>query len=139
MTMCYLNIGSVISPYRLSVDTAEKIIYWSNSSTSDESLHSLSPWEPKKDNNGLVFAPSCNGPCFLRQAECDHRDCQEVTLNRVGDYIVFPSMWYHHGFFSVKPKKTIIQAQLFAMNSPNPAQDRLTRQTTKWLICCRVG
>jgi len=40
-------------------------------------------------------------------------------------------MWYHHGYFSVKPMKTIIQAQLFAIHSPDPARDRLTRKDTK--------
>ena len=31
----------------------------------------------------------------------------------------------------MKPKKTVIQAQLFSIHSPDPAKERLTRNTTK--------
>ena len=40
------------------------------------------------------------------------------------------SLWYHHGYFSVKSRKTVIQAQLFAVHSPHPTKDRLTRFNT---------
>ena len=63
--------------------------------------------------------------------KCDKHNWAEITLNRVGDYLIFPSMCYHRGFFSVTRRKTLVQAQLFAMHSSNPDQDRLTRQTTK--------
>ena len=102
----------------------------SSSDSSQESIHSLSPWFPKKDNNGLIFAPDCDDLCFLRKAECDHV-VHEVTLNIVGGYVVFPSIWYHRGFFSVKGSKTIIQAQLFAVHSADPAKERLTRKNTR--------
>jgi len=82
------------------------------------------------DNNGLVFAPKCDGFCFLRQAECQHK-IDEVRLNRVGGYVLFPSTWYHRGFFSVKGRKTVIQAQLFAVHSPDTAKERLTRNATR--------
>ena len=79
--------------------------------------------------NGLHFAPRCDGQCFLQQAECDHT-LQKATLNHVGHYVVFPSMWYHRGYYSITPRKTVIQAQLFAMHSPNPTKERLTRFST---------
>ena len=93
----------------------------------------MRPLPPRIDNNGLVFAPDCDGTCFPNhwsQAKCDHTH-HSVSLNKVGEYVAFPSMWYHHGYFSVKPMKTIIQAQLFAIHSPDPARDRLTRKDTK--------
>jgi hypothetical protein len=76
-------------------------------------------------DNGLQFVPTCDGQCFLQQAECDHT-IQKATLNHVGEYVVFPSMWYHHGYYFITPRKTVIQAQLFTMHSPNPTKERLT-------------
>ena len=54
-----------------------------------------------------------------------------MGLNNVGEYVAFPSRWYHRGEFSVKSKKTTIQAQLFAVHSDDPKKDRLTRHYTK--------
>ncbi len=88
-------------------------------------IESLTPID-----NGLEFAPRCDGQCFLQQAECDHT-IQKATLNLVGEYVAFPSMWYHHGYYSIKPTHTVFQAQLFAIHSPDPTKDRLTRNTTK--------
>ena len=128
----------VVCPYRITLDTAGKIIYSSDSSTSDESLHLLSPWFPKTDNNGLLIAASCDETCFQKKGKCDNHDWVRVSqekvkcdnhdwaefiLNLIGDYLVFPSMCYHCGFFSVKQRKTLVQVQLFAMHSSNPDQD----------------
>ena len=93
-------------------------------------MDSLSPWTQDRDNNGLFFAPDCNDLCFLRDRECNHNH-RQASLNKVGEYVVFPSMWYHHGYFSVKRRKTVIQAQLFAMPTRNPTAQRSTRFTTK--------
>jgi hypothetical protein len=99
--------------------------YTVDSPSSEESIDSLGPMD-----NGLQFAPRCDGQCFLQTAKCDHT-IQKATLNHVGQYVVFPSMWYHHGYYSSTPRKTVIQAQLFAMHSPNPTKEQLTRNTTK--------
>jgi hypothetical protein len=154
--MRMINVKSNLSQLLLCylIDNVVHIWYSSDSSSSEESIHSLSQWfpktnysreataleeshpmrplPPKTDNNGLVFAPECDGPCFpnYRQAKCNHSH-HSVSLNKVGEYVAFPSMWYHHGYFSVKPKKTVIQAQLFAIHSPDPAKERLTRNATK--------
>ncbi len=93
-------------------------------SPSEKKIDSLSPMK-----NGLTFAPRCDGQCFIQQAECDHT-IQLATLNHVGEYVVFPSMWYHHGYYNITPRKTVIQAQLFTMHSHNPTKARLTRNTT---------
>lgn len=98
--------------------------YSIDNSSPEELIDSLNPM-----NNGLQFAPRCNGRCFLPETECDHT-LQKATLNHVGEYVVFPSMWYHHGYFSITPRKTVIQVQLFGMHSPNPTKERLTRLNT---------
>ena len=102
----------------------------SDSSSSCVSMDSLSPWTRDRDNNGLFFAPNCDDLCFLREVGCNHNHHQ-VSLNHVGKYVAFPSMWYHHGYFSAKRRKTVIQAQLFAMHTSNPTAQRSTRLGTK--------
>jgi hypothetical protein len=46
------------------------------------------------DGNGLIFAPRCNGECFTSRKEkkCDH-PVNKVSLDNVGEYVVFPSRW----------------------------------------------
>ena len=140
--MCFLISYIVVSGFIFSIDNI------ANRSNSDDSLSSSeesinSPSEDLIDSlspmkNGLTFAPRCDGQCFIQQAECDHT-IQFATLNKVGEYVVFPSMWYHHGYYNITPRKTVIQAQLFTMHShDNPTKERLTRKTTK-MNCLRKG
>jgi len=136
MTMCYLIFYITVSVFCFSIDNnVVNMCYSIDSSSSEESIDSLSPLTSKKMDNGLRFAPRCDGQCFLQQAECDHT-LQKATLNHVGENVVFPSMWYHHGYYSITPRKTVIQAQLFAMHSPNPTKERLTQNTTKMNLLC---
>ena len=119
---CYFTL----SAFLISVDNNIRNMSYSNdSSLSEELIDSLSPMD-----NGLQFAPRCDGQCFLQQAECDHT-IQKATLNQVGEYVVFPSMWYHRGYYSMTPTNTVIQAQLFAIHSPDQTKERLTQHTTK--------
>ena len=72
---------------------------------------------PTPDDNGLMFGPSCTGRCFTTDDECDH-DKVKVQLNEVGQYAVFPSLWWHHGYYDIKDEeKVIFTAQLFATPS----------------------
>jgi hypothetical protein len=89
MTMCFLISYIAVSAFFFSIDKSN-ICYSIDSSSSEESIVVLCPID-----NGLQFAPRCDGQCFLQQVECDHT-IQKATLNHVGEYVVFPSMWYHH-------------------------------------------
>lgn len=120
----FLIYNIAIYTFFFSIDNKANMCYSIDSSSSEESIDSLSPMD-----NGLQFAPRCDGQCFLQTAKCDHT-IQKATLNNVGQFVVFPSMWYHKGYYSITPRKTVIQAQLFAMLSPNPTKERLTRNTT---------
>ena len=72
---------------------------------------------PTQDDNGLIFGPSCTGRCFTTDDECDH-EMVKVQLNKVGQYAVFPSLWWHHGYYDIKDEeKVIFTAQLFATPS----------------------
>jgi hypothetical protein len=118
--MCFLISYIAVSAFFFSIDNMANMCYSVDSSSSEESIDSLSPMD-----NGLQFAPRCDGQFFLQQAECDHT-IQKATLNNVGEYVVCPSMWYHHGYYFITPRKTVIQAQLLTMHSPNPTKERLT-------------
>ena len=76
--MCY-SIDS--SSSEESIDSIANMCYSIDSSSSEESIDSISPMD-----NGLQFAPRCDGQCFLQQAECDHT-IQKATLNHVGEYV----------------------------------------------------
>jgi hypothetical protein len=72
---------------------------------------------PTQDDNGLIFGPSCIGRCFIMDHECAHEKVK-VQLNEVGQYVVFPSLWWHHGYYDIKDdEKVIFTAQLFATPS----------------------
>ena len=58
------------------------------------------------DGNGLIFAPKCDGECLTSRKEkkCDH-PVNKVSLDYVGEYVVFLSRWYHHGYYNIKSDK----------------------------------
>jgi hypothetical protein len=51
------------------------------------------------NGNGLNFSPLCNSFCFTKKKECDHKK-KKVQINNVGEYVQFPSKWYHQGYFN---------------------------------------
>jgi hypothetical protein len=48
---------------------------------------------------GLNFAPKCNNFCFTRKTVCDHIK-NNVPINNLGDYVVFPSNCFHQGYYN---------------------------------------
>jgi hypothetical protein len=54
-----------------------------------------------------------------------------VSINNVGEYILFPSMCYHHGYYNNHVNKIIITAQLFARPSINPDTERISQSFTQ--------
>jgi hypothetical protein len=77
----------------------------------------------------LLFAPTCT-TCFNKnkyllpsKKKCLHQWTTEC-LNSTGEYIIFPSEMYHHGYYNQKSKIFFIQAQLFcaATNDTNVLQ-----------------
>ena len=101
MSVSFLISYIAVSAFFFSIDNIANMCYSIDSSSSEESIDSIRPMD-----NGLQFAPRCDVQCFLQQAECDHT-IQKATLNHVGEYVVFPSMWYHHEYYStITPRKT---------------------------------
>jgi hypothetical protein len=78
------------------------------------------------DGNGLTFAPRCNVECLT---------VNTVRLDNVGEYVVFPSRWYHCGYYNIKSNKVFYTAQVFAMASSKPeAWQNITRKVNADLI-----
>jgi hypothetical protein len=71
---------------------------------------------PPPNKNGVSFCRQCNAQCLCslsaqRKLCCDIET--HVSLNNIGEYVVFPAETVHQGFFSAV-NKIIVQAQLFA-------------------------
>jgi hypothetical protein len=76
------------------------------------------------DNNGLHFAPACPPAndgvekCFspTNIKECEH-DILTIALNEVGNFVMFPSRWWHRGFYMIASEKEYYTAQLFCTSN----------------------
>ncbi len=73
----------------------------------------------KNNNNGLLFAPTYT-TCFnenkylsTSEQKCFHQWNNEC-LNSTGEYILFPSGMFHHGYYNDNSNTIFIQAQLFS-------------------------
>jgi hypothetical protein len=69
-----------------------------------------------------------------KEKGCDH-PVNKVTFDNVGEYVVFPSRWYHHGYYNIKSDKVFYTAQLFAMGSSKPeAWQNIIRKVNRNMI-----
>ena len=65
-------------------------------------LDQTSNIDHSSDDNGIMFAPMCkadvDSKCFTSSNEmiCEHK-VTAVELDTVGDFVVFPSRFYHRG------------------------------------------
>ncbi len=70
---------------------------------------------PPPNNNGISFCKMCNGQCLCPSSAPRNLCCDSethVSLNDVGEYVVFPTETVHQGYFSAV-NKIIVQVQLF--------------------------
>jgi len=84
------------------------------------------------EGTGLNFAPKCNNFCFTSRTVCDHIK-NNVPINNLGDYVLFPSKCFHQGYFNSNVDMVFVTAQLFARPTISIASDQLTRSHTKKL------
>ncbi len=79
---------------------------------------------PITDGNGIMLAPMCrddgNEKCFTssNDKQCDY-NVTTVKLDEVGDFVVFPSRFYHRGYYRIASNKTYYTTQLFCKVSEN--------------------
>ena len=86
-----------------------------------------------QDEIGIRFAPSCESKCFIGDEMCAHADLFRIELNQVRQYVVFPSVWWHHGYINIySPDNIFFTAQLFAtLRSDLGSSQRSLRQMSK--------
>ncbi len=59
----------------------------------------------------------------------------KVALDNVGDYVVFLSRWFQHGYYNIRSNKVFYTAQLFAMgSSKSEAWLNITRKVNENMI-----
>ena len=96
------------------------------------------------DGNGIMFAPRCkvdiDSNCFTSRNDkiCEH-EVNAVILDMVGDFVVFPSRFYHRGYYWISSNMTYYTAQLFCKISDNAeACQNVTRKVNQITIQGRV-
>ncbi len=94
----------------------------------------------------IVFAPLCHPAinndmkCFdtWRNKKCDHK-VDKVALNKLGQYVVFPSWWWHRGFSEIRSGKEYYTAQLFCTATQDPESwSNLTRKQNRNFTIDRI-
>jgi hypothetical protein len=96
--------------------------------------------DKSSDGNGIMFAPMCkadvDSKCFTSRNEkvCDHK-VNADELDTVGDFVVFPSRFYHRGYYRIASYMTYYTAQLFCKISDKPeAWQNMTRKVNQITI-----
>jgi hypothetical protein len=87
---------------------------------------------PPPNKNGVSFRKQCNVQCLCPLSTPCKLCCDietHVSLNNVGEYVVFPAETVHQGFFSAV-KKIVVQAQLFCGYSNSAELPRVNRSST---------
>ena len=107
-------------------------------------LDETSNMDHSSDGNGIMFAPMCkadvDSKCLTSSNDkiCEH-NVNAVELDMVGDYVVFPSRWYHRGYYTIASNMTYYAAQLFCKISDNPeAWQNVTRKVNHITVQGRV-
>ena len=73
------------------------------------------------DENGLFFRPDCTSLCITKSDNGDqpchkgHTNVVHASLNSTGQYVFFPAMSFHRGYYNSQAEKIFITAQLFAV------------------------
>ncbi len=87
---------------------------------------------PPPNDNGVSFCKQC-GAQYILPLSAPHKPCCDrethVSLNNVGEYVIFPAETIHRGFFSVV-NKIVVQVQLFCGYSNSAELARVNHSTT---------
>ena len=87
---------------------------------------------PPPNKNEVSFRKQCSVQCLCplsapRNLCCDRET--HVSLNNIGEYVVFPAHTIYQGFFSVV-NKIVVQEQLFCGYSNSAELARVIHSTT---------
>jgi hypothetical protein len=80
------------------------------------------------NDHGLNFLPECNNSCFVGKENigCTHLRRSE-QIKAVGDYVLFPSKMWHHGYCYEESNKHFITAQQFTKPTISEDTERFSR------------
>jgi hypothetical protein len=91
-----------------------------------------------------MLAPMCNSDgdekCFTSSSNkhFDH-NVTTIKLDEVGDYLLFPSRFYHRGYYRITSNKTHYTAQLlFKATESFKARQNVTRKVNQNMIPGRI-
>ena len=90
----------------------------------------------QQSKNGLFFRPECTSYCITKNDSANHPCSKKHTkvihapLNSAGQYVLFPAMTFHQGYF-INQEETVYTAQFFAAFKPNWKYS----SRTKWNKC----
>ncbi len=76
------------------------------------------------------FALDCKDMGFLGTKECNHH-WKNVQNNKINDYILFPSICYHHGYYNDDVDNIVFSSQFFTRLTIDPDTERLHRSFTQ--------
>jgi hypothetical protein len=80
------------------VSTFQKKLLTSNEGNdTDKVKEAVTTASSIQDENGIRFAQSCESKCFIGEKRCAHGDLFRVELSQVGEFVVFPSVWWLFG------------------------------------------
>jgi hypothetical protein len=87
---------------------------------------------PPPKENGVSFCKQCNAQC-LHPSSAPRKLCCDiethVSLNNIGEYVVFPADTIHQGFFSAV-NKIVVQMQLFCGYSNSAELPKVNHSAT---------
>ncbi len=111
------NNDTATNNYEQNEDNVDKINYIDDIELNNNNLN----------GTGICIASSCKADpshkCFslTKQKLCAH-PIDQIMLNDVGDYIMFPSNCFHRGYFSIQTDSIYYTAQMFATPSENTSK-----------------
>ena len=95
------------------------------------------------NGTGVCFASSCEADpshgCFnsTKQKLCAH-STDQIMLNNVGDYVIFPSNCFHRGYFSIQSNSVYYTAQMFATPSEKPSGESVPTSRNAVIMTTQV-
>ena len=103
----------------------------------------FSPVETQAGITGICFGPNCVEWCFTHNIFCtaEEKKCNHqwttIDINRTGEYVIFPSSFFHRGYFESGSTKVVVTAQLFASsNGSSPNQPGRYLSSSNYSLWC---
>jgi hypothetical protein len=98
------------------------------------------------DGNGIILAPNCKADndiiCFnSRNMKICQHEVENFALDTFGKYVMFPSRFFHRGYYKIMSNMTYYTAQLFCtlVRSNRESMQNVTRKFNTTIEAGRIG